>query len=87
MHPAEPRLLGWPAAHMPSIPKKAKKAQEKVSKLSGTGFDRAYAKMIVSDHKQDVKAFEREAHKGAVPALKDFAAKTLPTLQEHFKLA
>jgi putative membrane protein len=69
------------------MPKKAKKAQDKLSKLSGGDFDRAYAKMMVSDHKEDIKAFEREAHSGAVPAVKDFAAKTLPTLQEHLKLA
>jgi putative membrane protein len=69
------------------MPKKAKKAQDKLSKLSGADFDRAYAKMMVSDHKEDIKAFEREAHSGAVPAVKDFAAKTLPTLQEHLKLA
>lgn len=69
------------------MPKKAKKAQDKLSKLSGTDFDRAYAKLMVSDHKEDVKAFEREAHNGAVPPVKDFAAKTLPTLQEHLKMA
>jgi len=69
------------------MPKKAKKAQDKLSKLSGADFDRACAKMMVSDYKEDIKAFEREAHSGAVPAVKDFAAKTLPTLQEHLKLA
>ena len=68
-------------------PKKAKKAQDKLSKLSGADFDRAYTKMMVSDHKGDVKAFEREARNGAVPAVKNFATKTLPTLQEHVKIA
>jgi putative membrane protein len=68
-------------------PKKAKKAQDKLSKLSGADFDRAYAKMMVSDHREDVKAFEKEARDGAVPAVKNFAAKALPTLQEHLKLA
>ena len=67
-------------------PKKARKAQDKLSKLSGVDFDRAYTKMMVSEHKGDVKAFEREARNGAVPAVKNFAAKTLPTLQEHLKL-
>jgi len=68
-------------------PSKVKKAQDKLSKLSGAEFDLAYAKMMVSDHKEDVKVFEREARDGAVPLLKNFAAKTLPTLQEDFKLA
>ena len=69
------------------VPKKARKAQDKLSKLSGADFDRAYTKMMVSDHKGDVKAFEREARNGAVLAVKNFAAKTLPTLQDHLKLA
>jgi putative membrane protein len=68
-------------------PKKAKKAQDKLSKLSGADFDRAYAKTMVSDHKEDVKAFEKEARDGSVPPVKNFAAKTLPTLEEHLKLA
>ena len=68
-------------------PNKVKKARDKLSKLSGAEFDRAYAKTMVSDHKENVKAFEREARDGAVPLVKKFAAKTLPTLQEHLKLA
>jgi putative membrane protein len=68
-------------------PKKAKKAQDKLSKLSGAEFDRAYAKMMVSDHKVDVKDFENEARNGAIPAVRSFAANTLPTLKEHLKLA
>jgi len=71
----------------PETPNKTKKAQEKLSKLSGAEFDRAYARMMVSDHKEQVRAFEREARDGAVPAVKNFAASTLPTLQEHLKLA
>jgi len=68
-------------------PNKVKKTTDKLSKLSGAEFDRAYAKMMVSDHKEDVKAFEREARDGAVSLVKDFAAKTLPTLKEHLKQA
>jgi len=68
-------------------PNKVKKAQDKLSKLSGAEFDRAYARTMVSDHKEDVKAFEREARDGALPVVRNFAAKTLPTLQEHLKLA
>lgn len=68
-------------------PNRIKKVQDRLSKLSGAEFDRAYAKTMVSDHKEDVKAFEREVRDGAVPPVKNFAAKTLPTLQEHLKLA
>jgi len=59
----------------------------KFSKMTGTEFDRAYAKMMLNDHIKDVAAFEKESTKGVDPDLKAFAAKTLPTLQEHLQLA
>jgi putative membrane protein len=71
----------------PELSRKAKKAQEKLSKLSGPDFDREYAKLMVNDHRNDVKAFERESKSGAAPAVKEFATRTLPTLQEHYQLA
>jgi putative membrane protein len=68
-------------------PRKAKKAEEKLAKLSGTDFDRAYAKMATDEQKQAVKQFEREAKGGRVPGIKEFAAKNLPAEQERQKQA
>jgi putative membrane protein len=68
-------------------PRKAKKAEGKLAKLSGPDFDRAYAKMAADEQKQAVKQFEREAKDGKVPAVKDFAAKNLPAEQERQKRA
>ena len=59
----------------------------KISALTGAEFDRAYAKMMLSDHEKDVKAFERQSSKGADADLKAFATSTLPTLQEHLQMA
>jgi putative membrane protein len=54
--------------------------------LSGHDFDSAYVKMMVDDHKEDVTAFEKAA-KGANDAdVKEFAARTLPTLKHHLSL-
>jgi hypothetical protein len=64
-----------------------KKAEEKLAKLSGTDFDRAYAKMATDEQKRAVKQFEREAKNGKVPGIKDFAAKNLPAEQERQKQA
>jgi putative membrane protein len=50
-------------------------------------FDRAYMTHMVADHKKDIAEFEREASSGQDADLKAFAAKTLPTLREHLKLA
>ena len=60
---------------------------DRLSKLSGADFDRAYMRDMVADHKEDVSEFKKEAERGTDPELKAFAAKTLPTLQEHLQLA
>jgi putative membrane protein len=66
-------------------PRKAKKDEEKLAKLSGVDFDRAYAKMAADEQKQAVKLFEREAKDGKASGLKDFAAKNLSVEQERQK--
>ena len=39
------------------------------------------------DHQHDVMAFKREASSGKDADLKAWAARTLPTLEEHLKMA
>jgi putative membrane protein len=58
-----------------------------LSKMSGAAFDRAYARLMVRDHANDVSEFNTEASNGRDQNLKDFAQRTLPTLEEHLKLA
>ena len=59
---------------------------DKMSSLSGAAFDRAYVKMMVSDHKKDVGEFQKESTRGADSDIKSFATRTLPTLQEHLQM-
>jgi putative membrane protein len=68
-------------------PRKAKKAEDKLAKLSGADFDRAYIKMAADEQKQTVKQFEREAKNGKAPGVKDFATKNLSAEQERQKQA
>lgn len=56
---------------------------DKLAKLSGPAFDKAYVKDQVKDHERDVDDFKSEAQGGSDPNVKQFAMKTLPTLQEH----
>ena len=63
-------------------PRKAKKAEDKLAKLSGADFDLAYAKMAADEEKQVVRQFEREALSGMVPGVKEFASKNLPVERE-----
>jgi putative membrane protein len=64
-----------------------KSTYERLSKLNGAAFDRAYMEDMVKDHEKDVKEFEKEATSGKDPDLKAFADRTLPTLQDHLKMA
>ena len=60
---------------------------EKLSKLSGAAFDRAYARDMVNDHTKDVGDFRKEASNGKNDDIKNFASQTLPTLEDHLKMA
>lgn len=65
-------------------------SQKKLDKLRNTkpeDFASEYDPMQVSAHKDAVSLFERYAKGGDDPKLKDWAAKTLPTLQHHLEMA
>ena len=61
--------------------------KQRLSKLSGEQFDKAYMSDMVKDHTKDVADFQRESTSGQDPAVKDFASETLPTLQSHLQEA
>ena len=70
-----------------ALDEKHQKDVTKLSAMSGAEFDRAYSRMMLSDHNKDVKEFEKQSTKGGDADLKAFAGKTLPTLQEHLQMA
>ena len=53
----------------------------------GASFDKDYDEMQLKGHRQAVALFESYARDGDNPALKRWAANTLPHLQEHLALA
>jgi putative membrane protein len=59
---------------------------DKLSKLSGAEFDKAYVKDQLKDHQNDVREFQAEAQGGTDPNIKQFASTTLPTLQQHLEM-
>ncbi len=67
----------------PSLMQKASK--EKLSMMSGDSFDKSYVKGMISDHKDDIKEFQKEISDGKDPQAKAFASATLPTLQMHLQ--
>jgi len=65
-------------------------SQKKLGKLRDAkpqDFPSEYDPMQVGAHKDAVSLFERYAKGGEDPKLKDWAGKTLPTLQHHLKMA
>lgn len=60
---------------------------DKLAKLQGAAFDREFMKHMLDDHKETVEDFEKAARSANDPELKDFAARTLSTLQEHKQIA
>jgi putative membrane protein len=69
------------------LTKEQKDERDKLAKLSGTEFDHKYMELMVEDHDKDVKAFQDETNQAGDPDLKAFVTKTLPTLQEHQRMA
>lgn len=80
---AEAKGVALPAA----VDRSGQKDLEKFGKLQGADFDREYMLHMVRDHKKDVSDFQKEAKSGKDAEVKSFAAKTLPTLQQHMTLA
>jgi putative membrane protein len=69
-----------------SLDSKHQSRIDKLAKLSGDQFDKAYVKDQLKDHQADVGTFTAEAQNGSVPNVKLFASSTLPTLQQHLEL-
>jgi putative membrane protein len=74
--------------NLPSVMDKAHGAKlDKLNSLNGADFTKTYEDMQVSAHKDAVPLFERYAKGGDNLDLKAFAAKTLPHLRDHLKMA
>ncbi len=60
-----------------------RKDMDDLSKKTGKDFDKAYVKMMVDDHKDDIKDFKDAQGKVADNDVKNFIINTLPVLQKH----
>lgn len=82
------QVAGQESITLPTSLSRQDQAQlNKLSKLSGAAFDKAYVNDMVKDHEKDVAEFQEEANSGSNATIKNFAAKTLPTLQDHLRMA
>jgi len=56
---------------------------DRMSKLSGSAFDRAYVHAMVKDHEKTAAVFRQASTSAKDPDVKNFAATTLPTIENH----
>jgi putative membrane protein len=61
--------------------------KKQLDNLSRTQFDKAYMHAMVKDHTKDVQEFKQEASNGKDPDVKNLAKQTLPTFEDHLKMA
>ena len=64
-----------------------KATMDKLSKLSGAEFDKAYIEGQVTDHLRSVALFQNQADNGPDAESKLLAAKNLPNLKMHLEMA
>ncbi len=80
---AESKSIALPTALTP----KDQALHERLARLNGEAFDRAYMRAMVTDHMKDVAEFRHESHDGHDPQVKAWATGILPTLEDHLKMA
>ena len=72
---------------LPMTPSTADKAtSNRLEKLSGAAFDKAYVAEMVKDHRTDIAEFQKH-EKDSDPDVAAWATRTLPALQNHLKMA
>ena len=88
---ANDELKQWAEQHHVTLPTeldaKHKATKDHLSNLSGDAFDKAYMRDMLQDHKEDVAKFRSESKTAKNPDLKSWAGNTLPTLEDHLKMA
>jgi putative membrane protein len=69
------------------LPDDAKSLQQKLSGDTGKQLDKDYMDGMVEDHQKDVQEFTDKSQNAKDPEVKQWASKTLPTLQKHLEKA
>jgi putative membrane protein len=68
-----------------SLDPKQQAKYDRLAKLEGESFDRAFIEAMVADHQQDIAKYEKAAQ--GTDAAATYAKQTLPRLREHLATA
>lgn len=86
---ANDELKAWASSMNYTLPAgldaRKQKTYDDLKARKGADFDKEYTHLMVSDHKEDIEEFRKEASGGTETSLKSFASNTLPTLEHHLK--
>lgn len=66
---------------------KCQKKFDDLSQKTGSDFDKAYAELMVKDHKEDIDEFKKESENGKDTEIRAWATQTLPVLEHHLMMA
>jgi len=66
---------------------KNQKKYDDLADKTGEDFDKAYCKLMVDDHQEDIKEFKKQADDGSDPELKSWASEKVMTLEHHLVTA
>ncbi len=69
------------------LPDDAKSLEGKLANETGKQLEKDYMDSMVQDHQKDVKEFQEASQNVQDPDVKEWAGKTLPTLQKHLEIA
>lgn len=73
---------------LPAAPSAADRTRaNELERLSGAKLNKTYLRDELAGHKQVISDFESEIEHGQNEAAKNYAAQTLPTLQDHIRIA
>jgi putative membrane protein len=67
--------------------KESRKFADRLAKVGGKDFDKEYINDMVNDHEKDVNELEKALRDAKDPDLRAWAARTLPMIQDHLKMA
>jgi len=70
-----------------NMPEVKHEAEGMLNNLSGAAMDRAFIDTMIKDHERDIAEFTKEVRSGEDPAVRDYAAHALETLQKHLQKA
>jgi putative membrane protein len=65
----------------------AKEVYDRLAKMSGADFDKAFVEAAIEDHEKDIELYSEQAEDGDNKKVVDYAQATLPGLKKHLDMA